>query len=874
MLARLGGFPVFIIALAIAAGALAQSDAPRTMTAKRINPHPPTIDGQLNDIIWQNAQFSGDFIQKEPNEGEPAANQSEIAVVYDGEAIYVAARLQCVDPDNIVSTVSRRDNHGNSERIIVSFDSYQDNRTAYTFSVTASGTRSDWYHPSDAEGSRDYDFDPVWKAKTVRTTDGWSAEMRIPFSQLRFRSGDTQVWGINVNRWVPNTNEDSYWIVVPKDEQGWASRMGDLVGIEAIEPSRRIELTPYVANDFTHTNNVDPDDPFNDGTDYSARFGGDFKMGVGPNLTLEGTINPDFGQVEADPAEVNLSAFETFFDERRPFFTEGSNLLQGGGAAFFYSRRIGAQPHGDAGGDFQDTPDNTSILGAAKLTGRLNSGLSVGVLAALTEKEEADAFSLDTGRETRKGVEPRSGFGVLRLQQEFGRNQSTAGVILTGVGRDMSVGNDLDKQLAEKAFAGAGDWNLRFMGGDYSFWGGAGFSNIRGTPEAIESQQRSSRRYYQRPDAGHVGVDTTRTSLTGWEMETGVEKNAGRWLWNVGANVESPGFEINDIGQLGTADDVDYWAGARYRQTDPGDHLQSWWVGTWYGLGHNFDGDRQYSFVDYESQVVFRNFYGMWWGGEYYPAAQSDNLTRGGPSMATPDEWNVSWNLWSNNKGRTNWWLWTRYAADDIDGWSYSAEGGFTYRPGSRWQISVNPRWNQTVNTRQYFDTIDGGGRDETYGNRYVFASIERSRVVMQTRLNYAFTPDLTLEFYAEPFAASGRYFDHGELLRPRDNELITYGQDGTSITYNRDTGEYQVVDGAETFSLANRDFNYFSFRSNLVLRWEWSPGSTLYLVWQQNRADDEGIGSLVGPRNFLDALSAQGDNFVALKVTYWIPFL
>lgn len=875
MFARFHVSPAAALALAFAFAALparAEDPPPRTATARRVNPHAPVIDGRLSDPVWQTAHFTGDFVQKEPNEGEKAANASEFAFVYDDEAVYVAARLHCVDPEHIISTVSRRDNYANAERIIVSLDTYHDRRTAYTFAVTASGTRADYYHPSDAEGSRDYEFDPVWEAKTRRTADGWTAEMRIPFSQLRFRNQPVQVWGVNVNRWVPNTNEDSYWIVVPKDAQGWASRMGELVGIEGIRPSHRIEVMPYAVSDLTRSGTVDPEDPFHDRTEAGMRVGGDFKMGVGPNLTLEGTVNPDFGQVEADPAEVNLSAFETFFDERRPFFTEGASLFQGGGASFFYSRRIGAQPHGSPDGDFVDRPRKTSIIGAAKLTGRLNSGLSVGVLTALTQAEEAKTFDAATNQESKVGVEPRTGYGVLRLQQEFGESRSTAGVIMTGVARDMSVGGGLDAELPKTAFTGAADWDLRFKGGDYDFWGGLGMSRVAGTPEAMELQQRSSRRYFQRPDASYSHVDTTRTSLEGWETEMGFDKNAGNWLWGVGVNVESPGLEINDVGQLSTANDIDTWAGGRYRHTDPGDHLQQWWVGTWYRTGYNFDRDLQYRMIDYESSVTFKNFYSMWWGAEYYPGAQSDILTRGGPSMATPDEWNVSWNLSSNHKGRTDWWLWTQYAADDIDGWSYWAEGGITFRPGSRWQLSFDPRWNQMVNTRQYFDTIEGTGPGATYGNRYIFASIERSRVVMQTRLNYAFTPDLTLELYAEPFAASGRYYDHGELARARDNALRRYGEDGTSVSYDDDAREYTVTDGADTFTLENRDFNYFSFRSNLVLRWEWSPGSTLFFVWQQNRADDDPTGSLVGPANFADALSATGDNFFALKVTYWIP--
>jgi hypothetical protein len=843
------------------------------MRAVRVNPHAPVVDGHLNDPVWQQAEFTGGFAQKDPDEGAEPANRSEVAIVYDDDAIYIGARLFSADPDRILATVSRRDNGGNSERVIVSIDTYHDRRTAYSFAITASGTRIDYYHPVDTEYDRDYDFDPVWQGRAARTGDGWSAEMRIPFSQLRFRSEDEQVWGVNMNRWVPTTNEDSYWIVVPKDAQGWASRMGELTGIEGVKPSRRIELLPYAASDLTRRGEVDPDDPFAEENHYDARAGGDFKMGVGPNLTLEGTVNPDFGQVEADPAEVNLSAFETFFDERRPFFTEGGSLLGGGGSGYFYSRRIGSSPHGRPQGDYADVPHNTSILGAAKLTGRLNSGLSVGVLGALTEEEHADVFDVSTARTSRVAVEPRTGFGVLRLQQEFGASRSTAGMILTGMGRDFSAGGDLDLILAERAVTGGADWNLRFRGGDYYFSGSAGGSRIEGTPEAITAQQTSSRRYYQRPDAGHVDLDTTRTSLSGWVTRGEIAKNAGKWLWESGYGVESPGLELNDAGQLGTADDAEGWVGGRYRQNQQGARLQNWWAGAWVGGGWNNDGERQFAFFDYESSVTFRNYYNLWWGTEFFPGSQSDNLTRGGPSMATPVDWNVAASFSSNHQGRVSYSLYTQYYADDISGWAWRVEPGTTYRSGARWELSLAPRFYRVVNTRQYFDVFAGTGTPDTYGDRYVFATVDRTDLVVQTRLNFAFTPDLTLEFYAEPFAASGRYYDHGHLVAARANDLLVYGRDGTTVTLG-DDGSRTVVDGAETLVLDNRDFNFVSFRSNLVLRWEWSPGSTLYLVWQQNRSDFDATGQRVGASDLWDALGAGGDHFFALKIAYWIPLL
>ncbi len=843
----------------------------RQIRALRINPHAPKIDGKLDDVIWKKAEFFTKFTQKEPKEGEAALNETEIAIVYDDDALYVGARMYSKDPNKILATLTRRDNVSNSERILVSLDSYNDNRTAYTFGVTASGVRVDYYHGADYEFNRDYDFDPVWRAVAARNPKGWSAEMRIPFSQLRFNKKDVQTWGININRWVPTDNEDSYFVMIPKNETGWSSRMADLVGIEAIKPSRRIEVLPYVASDGMFRSGVDAADPFRDGEEYKARIGADFKMGVGPNLTLEGTVNPDFGQVEADPAEVNLSAFETFFSERRPFFTEGSNLLEGGGAGYFYSRRIGARPHGDPDGEFVDSPTNTSILGAAKLTGRLSSGLSVGVLGAVTEREKAKVFN--SGRTIEEEVEPLTGYGVVRLQQEFGKEASTVGIILTGIERDLSDGTDLATFLRTRAIAGGTDWNLRFDGGKYELGGNVGFSHIEGSQSAIAEAQLSSARYFQRPDADHTEFDPTRTSLNGWTSDLWFEKNGGEhWLWGGFIGAESPGFEINDTGRLGTADDIDSQAWVRYRENDPGKHFQNWWTRASLGSGWNFDSDRQYSFLDLESVFTFKNYMGSFLGYEYFPAAQSDNLTRGGPSMGTGESWNMWAELWSNNQKKTTWNMWGGYSEGETGGWSYDLGGGATFRPGDRWQLSFNPRWNQRVSSRQYIDTF-AGNNPLTFNERYLFSSIERSQLVAQIRLNYSFSPDLSLELYAEPFAASGRYFRFGELAAARSKDLRHYGAGGTSIVNNGD-GTYTVTDGAQTFDFEQPDFNFLSFRSNLVMRWEWSPGSTLFLVWQQNRSTDNGSGSLVGPSRLFDALSAEGDNFIALKITYWLPFL
>jgi hypothetical protein len=845
---------------------------PRPIRVTRIEGASPHVDGHLDEAAWRGAEFVSGLIQKEPNEGAPARDLTELGFLYDAGALYIGARMHCDDPSTIRSTLSRRDDSGNSERIIISLDTYRDRRTAYSFAVTASGVRIDYYHPSDNEGDRDYSFDPVWEARTSRDENGWYAEMRIPFSQLRFTAAEQQEWGVNINRWTPNGNQDTYWVWVPKSETGWSSRMAALTGIAHVQPSRRVELSPYVSSGANFASRLDENDPFAEQSSFQSRAGADLKMGLGPNLTLESTFNPDFGQVEADPAEVNLTAFETIFDERRPFFIEGSHLLEGRGPAYYYSRRIGAPPRGSTPGDYEDRPTTTTILGAAKLTGRLASGASIGVLTALTAREMADyALADSSGAEGAAEVAPVSGFAALRFEQEFGPHASTAGASFSAVRRDVTTGEPLAGLLTRQAYAGGGDWHLRFRGGEYVVGGHVGASYIEGDEAAIERVQTASAHYFQRPDASHVELDTTRTDLAGFAGNLFVERRGGKhWLWGAGVGAESPGLEFNDTGQLRSADEVDAWANLRYRDTTPGRFLREYSLAVWPVVGWNWGGDRRYNGLDFELNWTWMNYMSAFAGLELFGDALSDDFSRGGPLMKDPATRTWASELRSNFAANSQWEVSNTFSEDDAGGFSNYSEVTLSFRPAGRWRISLTPTYNRAKNVFQFIEARDGG-RDETFGTRYVFSHIDRSTLSTRLRVNYAFTPDLTLEVYGEPFAASGRYSKHGELLRPRSDRFLRYGENGTAIT-RTEGGDYEVRDGADVFTLADQDFNVLSFRSNAVLRWEWRRGSTLFFVWQQNRFASEPTGASVGFGELADSFSAEGDNFIALKVSYWLP--
>ncbi len=866
--------PVFVVGMLglTTLAAHAQTPPSKTARAVRIIGAAPSIDGRLDDAAWSAATVISDFVQKIPVEGATPSVATEVRLLYDDDALYVGARLRRTDPSAIRTSITRRDGESDAEVFTVSLDTYLDKRTAYSFSLSSGGVRGDFYHSQDSEDSgREAQFDPVWAGSARVDAEGWTAEMRIPFSQLRFNAGATQTWGLQLTRNVADRAERAQWVLIPVSAAGFASRFGELDGIVGIPPARRLELLPYVASDLTYRANVNPANPFNQRT--GARAGGDLKIGLGPNLTLDATINPDFGQVEADPAVVNLTAFEVVFDERRPFFIEGNELLTGRGQSFigrpswFYSRRIGAAPRGVAMGEFVNAPQNTTIVTAAKVTGRLPSGLSVGALAAVTPREYAETFTTGNDSVARIAVAPPSVYGVLRLQQEFGSQQSNVGMSLTQVHRSLDGRGGLNQLLTSDALAGGADWKLRYREGMYEVTGWVGGSYVEGDATAIAGLQRSSAHFFQRPDQDHISFDPTRTSLSGTSASLRLDKNAGRFtLGGIQVSTRSPGFEINDAGQMRSGDDIDFNADIQLRDTKPHKNFRFINFGTSTQAGWNFGGIRQYLRFSESGQITLHNFWRLSASATKHIASLSDDLTRGGPLIATPGAYQLTAQVTSRANVPTTWTARTVYFDDEFGGWRWDASSGITIRPASQWQASVDPSYSRSVESRQYVSTRTGG-TSATFGNRYIFSFIERSTLSARFRLNYAFTPNFTAEGYAEPFAASGRFYDFGELPSPRASALRVYG----SQTHEAN-GTTTIADGSDKFSLPALDFNRLSFRSNLVLRWEYLPGSTAFLIWQQSRADLGAAGQLINPRDLWDATTrAAGDNLFVVKISYWL---
>jgi len=872
---RLRAVPWIAAGLLAAAAAHAQ-EAPaaprRGMVAQRaaVAPH---LDGRLDDPVWRTADFHDDLLQRDPVELAAPTERTQVALAYDDDALYVAARMFSRDPGAIVRTVSRRDEASNAEWFFISLDTYHDRKTAWTLAVSAGGSRADRYHPDDDWMTTDDTWSPVWEAHVAVDSAGWTAELRIPFSQLRYN--DTRVWGVNFGRTIPSRNEEDFWIVVPRRAVGWASRFGTLSGLDGIAPAHAIELLPYVAGEGTLVSpaRLAPGDPFAERRTVNGRAGLDLKAGLGRGLVLDATVNPDFGQVEGDPAEVNLSGFETVFEERRPFFTEGAHLLSPDATpTYFYSRRVGSAPHGVASADFTDRPATTPILGAVKVTGRLASRVSVAAIAALTDRAFARTYDSASARFGRTRIEPRTGYASARIQQEVGANGSVVGVVLTGLGRGLSAGDPLADALNRSAVSGGIDWRLRSPGGAWRLSGFAGGSTVRGSAAAIAALQRNPAHRFQRPDAGYLSLDTTRTGLSGWTAQLRLDRQSGRIQGQFAVSAWSPGIDLNDAGQSRRGDVRRVQAEVYYLRPTPGRWWQRFQTGLFARGDWNFGGDRTVFFLNPWLDLTLPSYVHANVQVEVAPLTSvDDEMTRGGPLVGIGRYWYASAALESDVNAPAGWRLRGTLQRNPRSGWrGWTGGAGAFLRTSSALTLDADLRFDHSIRGRQYIATLDGvGGPAATGGRRYVISRMRRPEIGLQLRATYLFTADMSLQLYVEPFLASRTFFAIGELPRPGAIALREYGTDGTTLTRAVD-GAYDVTDGADRFRLANPDFTTRSFRSNVVFRWEWARGSTLFLVWQMDRGDRRDVAETVTPGGLAGAAGTPGRNVFVIKISRW----
>lgn len=807
------------------------------------------LDGDLNDEVWQRATPASGFRQRDPNENADPAFQTEFRVAYDETAIYVAVEAFDDEPDQIVGLLTRRDISSPSDWLHVYIDSYRDRRTAYEFGVNPVGVKRDTYWYSD--GQQDTSWDAVWDVAVATTSRGWRAEFRIPFSQLRFRTDGTGTLGFAVARKIGRLNETSTWPLVARSVTGWVSQFGDLTGVELTRPPKRLELVPYTVGQVrTHPDGSD--NPLVSSPDPGATLGLDLKYALTPGLTLTGTVNPDFGQVEADPAVVNLSAFETFFAERRPFFVEGSGIFRfdidcndGSCSGLFYSRRIGRSPHGsvDAPDDgYSVAPAQTTILGAAKVTGRVG-GFSVGVLNALTAEERGSAATAG-GARTHTVVEPFSNYAVVRATREFA-DQSSLGFMITSTNRALT--DTLAPTLADAAYTGGVDWDWRFRK-NYSLSGNWAGSTVRGSAEAIAELQRSNTHSFQRPDADHVEFDPTRTALDGHSGVFSISKIGGeRVRFNSNVAFKSPGFDINDLGFMRRADQRTMGNWLQWRHERPSKYLRSFRINFNQWGGWNFDGDRLYLGTNINAHATFANNWSTGFGFNVEGRGFADRLTRGGPG-GYEEGYRTQWGYVNSDDRRlVIGSLFFGHGADSHGSWFGDLGPYVTVRATSALSVSLGVRYGRNVNDSQWIKKVTSPAA------HYVFGRLDQTTVGLTTRVNYTMSPTLSLQIYAEPFVSAGAYSSFKELVDGR-------------------AGRYE--DRYAPFAYGgNPDFNYKSFRTTNVLRWEYRPGSTLFVVWQQRREDDAGFGDFRFRRDFGDVFRAPASNVLLVKLAYWLNY-
>ena len=776
----------------------------RALDAVRLEDTRPQIDGVLDDSVWQQAPIFTGFVQREPEEGQPASEKTTVQLAYDDEALYVGIMAYDSAPEQIVSRLVRRDQWTEADWIQVSLDTHHDHQTGYAFAVYAGGSIYDAV-------IKDYGWDNdtwngVWESAQVIGAEGWSVEFAIPFHNLRFSSGGD--WGINVARYISRKKEQDFWVMVPRKESGSVSRFAHLEGLADIESKRTLELLPYSVGRSTVA----------DARELFGNAGADLRYGLSSNMSLNATINPDFGQVEADPAELNLSVFETFQDERRPFFVADGEAFKTP-IDLFYSRRIGRQPGYHSlpdGHDALNESESTTILGAAKLTGKTASKTTFGLLTALTAKEyarvETTMVREVSGEEYQERsdflVEPRTHFLVGRVKQDLFAGNSHVGLLGTAVQRDR----------ARNAYTGGVDWTLKWRDNGYAFWG-----QLAGSRATVDDQRR-----------GGLGNMAVLSKNSGWLR--------GELWWEA----YSRHFEIDDLGFQWRSDFYNPWLWIQLRKEEDWAifrrnfyNFNRW--GTW-----NFDRTNLQNGFDFNTHHQFKNY---WWVHfDYYHMWRSfDDLdTRGGPLIARPASDGFEIELESDDRFMVSGWVEYEWEDNSAGSTRREVSGSIRIRPTSRFEISLRPRYSWNFNDAQWVENFDADADGED--DQFVYGELDSRTLDLTTRANILFSRDLSLEFYVQPFISAGQYANFKELAQPRSYSFVAHP-------------------GPEE----SPDFRNRSLHSNAVLRWEYKPGSTLFIVWSQFRHDDSDWGAFRPGYNLRRSFVDEGTNIFLVKLNYWL---
>ena len=828
----------------------------------------PTIDGNLDDSIWASTEWGTQFIEVNPDENTDPSVQTKFKILYDQKHLYVALKALDPEPETITDRLSRRDGFV-GDRINVLIDSYHDLRTGFLFTVTAAGVRGDEFI-TDNGNNIDASWNPIWSAKALIDNEGWTAEMKIPLSQLRFSNDPNQVWGLNVVRNYFKNNELSAWNRIPIGAAGWVSEAGKLKGLKNIKPQKQIEIQPFVVTKLDRYE-AEAGNPYADGNDFNLNTGLDAKIGITNDLTLDVTINPDFGQVEADPAAINLDGFEIFNRDQRPFFVENKNIFDYRFADnrnnLFFSRRIGRSPQVNletTDEAFVNQPQNTTILGAAKFSGKTKNGWSIGVLESMTSKEFTEIST--NGNTSESLAEPFTNYLVGRVQKDFNKKNTFFGGMFTATNRFITPEVS---ELRKSAYSGGIDFTHQWKNRAYFMEANIVMSHVQGSKEAIKLTQENLTHLFNRVDATHLEVDPNRTSLTGTGGRFGIGKVGGQhWNYNAGFKWVSPELELNDIGFLRSADEMIQYANLRYRSIKPTGVFRDFNVR--FNQFSAFDFEGNYNRIQYQinGSASFLNNWEIDFGLAHKPRIFSNSILRGGPRWRFSKENFQFFFVGSDRRKNFNGTIGLIHSQAKENNFSLlKFESELNYQPTNAFNISLSPEYSISKNQTQYVTQSDYNS-----DSRYVLGTIDNHTLTASVRLDYTINPNLSIQYYGQPFISRGRYKDFKYVTNPVAERLTERFQLYDSNQINLSGNDFQVDenrDGTMDYSFSNPDFSYVQFNSNLVLRWEYIPGSELFLVWSQ------GVKSSVSSSDGLfegfetGILDERPQNIFLLKATY-----
>ncbi|MEP7165431.1 MAG: DUF5916 domain-containing protein [Ferruginibacter sp.] len=854
----------------------------RSYNTKRLT-GPISLDGIPSEETWNTVEWGGDFVQWQPNEGKAPSQPSSFKILYDNKFLYIAYKCDDASPDSISKRMGRRDDFP-GDFIEINIDSYHDKRTAFSFTLSVSGVRGDEFVSNDGN-NWDASWNPIWYAKTHINKEGWTAEVKIPLSQLRYGNEKEKVWGFQVTRHIFRKQERSCWQLIPQNSGVWVSRFAELHGLNNIPFHRQVEIAPYVTSQLDKYKK-EPGNPFADGSDVKVSAGVDGKVAVTNDLILDFTINPDFGQVEADPSQVRIDGFQNFFDEKRPFFIESRNIfeyqLTGSEAGgdydadlLFYSRRIGSSPHGypnTAPGEFVKYPQNTSILGAAKFSGKTKKGWSIGVLETVTEREKATIDS--SGKRRKELVEPMTSYFVGRLQKDINGGNTILGGIFTAVNRE----HGLDDILHRSAYSGGFDFLHYWKKRTWYVRGNVVYSKVNGSKEAISNTQRSFEHLFQRPAAKELTLDDSRTSLTGtggtlrFGKIGGKEGRLGQVLkFETGITLRSPELELNDIGFMLTSNEINHftWAGLHYQK--PFSVFRNARINYNHWFRWDYSGQLLYQQFNMNTNGTFKNNWQAGTSVTWNPYDVSNTSLRGAGSLRRPD--GFGWSIFANSDYRKK----IASSLNIFRFWGFNNTMDVKSLGFSIYLVPINAlSINLSANYDHYWRRQDQFVQNITYNNatRTIVAEVNQKTIRFTGRISYNITPDLTIQYYGQPFLTRPTYAHFALVtnsMAKRSDDRFTRFTDA-QISYNN--GSYAVdenLDGNTDYSFGKPDFNFVQFRSNLIVRWEYRPGSELYLVWADGNtanAFDE-LDTTVFKSLFNNAFTGSARNSFLVKLTY-----